>query len=149
MHILLECIYAILFPNSAELVQRPANRFFQEIKSRQVQYGTFRIYTIYAAGSTVSKLNERYEYPLSESFFKTILQNIPTLQDPHSVQYIKDMKLLVLSNFRSLSNSGIWYMTGLALRACLDLSLHGGPLQNFAPCKSKLRQRLILDSIVF
>ena len=44
--------------------------------------------------------------------------------ESHSVHNIEAMTLLVLYNLRSLSNSGIWYMTGLAMRTCVDLGLH-------------------------
>jgi hypothetical protein len=65
--------------------------------------------------TTVFKIN---------SFFMTALQFISAARESHLIYNIQAMTLLVLYNLRSPSNSGIWYMIGLAMRTCVDLGLH-------------------------
>lgn len=131
------------FLDRAEILQRHADRFVQDNTSPQDQYGTFKIYMIYAIGATMLKLTERYEYTLPENFFMTALQYISAARESHSVHNVEAMTLLVLYNLRSPSNAGIWYMIGLAMRTCVDLGLHReAHYRNVPPYEGQLRRRL-------
>lgn len=112
------------FLDRADILDRHATRFTQKTSSPQDQYGTFKMYMIYAIGATMLKLTQNYDYISPENFFMTALQYISAARESHSVHNIEAMTLLVLYNLRSPSNTGIWYMIGLAMRACVDLGLH-------------------------
>lgn len=89
------------------------------------------------------KLTEPYDYTPPENFFMTALQYISAARESHSVHNIEAMTLLVLYNLRSPSNSGIWYMIGLAMRTCVDLGLHReAHYGNVPPYEGQLRRRL-------
>lgn len=96
------------FLDRADIIQRHNNRFAQNNSSPRDQYGTFKIYMIYAIGATMLKLTEPYDYTSPENFFMTALQYISAARESHSVHNIEAMTLLVLYNLRSPSNSGIW-----------------------------------------
>lgn len=131
------------FLDRAEILERHANRFSQSNLTPQDQYGTFKIYMIYAIGATMLRLTEQYDYTPPETFFMTALQYISAARESHSVHNIEAMTLLVLYNLRSPSNSGIWYMIGLAIRTCIDLGLHREAYySNLAPYEGQLRRRL-------
>ncbi|KAK0121158.1 hypothetical protein ONS96_011337 [Cadophora gregata f. sp. sojae] len=112
------------FLDRSDILERHGNRFVQDNTSPKDQYGTFKIYMIYAIGATMLKLTEAYDYTPPENFFMKALQYISAARESHSVHNIEAMTLLVLYNLRSPSNSGIWYMIGLAMRTCVDLGLH-------------------------
>ncbi|CAG8974147.1 hypothetical protein HYALB_00002784 [Hymenoscyphus albidus] len=98
---------------------------------------------IYAIGATMLKLTEQYDYTAPENFFMTALQYISAARESHSVHNIEAMTLLVLYNLRSPSNSGIWYMIGLAIRTCIDLGLHREAYYStLSPYEGQLRRRL-------
>lgn len=131
------------FLDRKDILERHANRFTQNNSSPQDQYGTFKIYMIYAIGATMLKLTEQYDYTPPENFFMTALQYISAARESHSVHNIEAMTLLVLYNLRSPSNSGIWYMIGLAMRTCVDLGLHReAHYGNVPPYEGQLRRRL-------
>jgi hypothetical protein len=131
------------FLDRAEILERHASRFQQNNSSPQDQYATFKIYMIYAVGATMLKLTEQYDYTAPENFFMTALQYISAARESHSVHNIEAMTLLVLYNLRSPSNSGIWYMIGLAIRTCIDLGLHREAYYgNLTPYEGQLRRRL-------
>ncbi|CZR52342.1 related to C6 transcription factor [Phialocephala subalpina] len=131
------------FLDRSDILERHANRFVQNNSSPKDQYGTFKIYMIYAIGATMLKLTEQYDYTPPENFFMTALQYISAARESHSVHNIEAMTLLVLYNLRSPSNSGIWYMIGLAMRTCVDLGLHReAHYGNVPPYEGQLRRRL-------
>lgn len=131
------------FLDRTEILERHANRFQQNNSSPQDQYGTFKTYMIYSIGATMLKLTEPYDYTPPENFFMTALQYISAARESHSVHNIEAMTLLVLYNLRSPSNSGIWYMIGLAIRTCIDLGLHREAYYgNLSPYEGQLRRRL-------
>jgi hypothetical protein len=131
------------FLDRKDILERHANRFTQDNRSPQDQYGTFKMYMIYAIGATMLKLTEQYDYTPPENFFMTALQYISAARESHSVHNIEAMTLLVLYNLRSPSNSGIWYMMGLAMRTCVDLGLHReAHYGNVPPYEGQLRRRL-------
>jgi len=131
------------FLDRSDILERHANRFSQTNVTPQDQYGTFKIYMIYAIGATMLRLTEKYDYTAPENFFMTALQYISAARESHSVHNIEAMTLLVLYNLRSPSNSGIWYMIGLAIRTCIDLGLHREAYYcNLPPYEGQLRRRL-------
>jgi hypothetical protein len=131
------------FLDRSEIMERHANRFHQSTASIPDQFGTFKLYMIYAIGATLLKLTEAYDYTAPESFFMTALQYISAARESHSVHNIQAMTLLVLYNLRSPSNSGIWYMIGLAMRTCVDLGLHReAHYTKISPYEGQLRRRL-------
>ncbi|RDW85575.1 hypothetical protein BP5796_03900 [Coleophoma crateriformis] len=133
------------FLDRKDILERHANRFVQKNNSAQDQFGTFKMYMIYAIGATMLKLTEPYDYTPPENFFMAALQYISAARESHSVNNIEAMTLLVLYNLRSPSNSGIWYMIGLAMRTCVDLGLHREAHYNngnVSPYEGQLRRRL-------
>lgn len=131
------------FLDRSDIIERHQNRFVQKNSAPKDQYGTFKIYMIYAIGATMLKLTEQYDYTPPENFFMTALQYISAARESHSVHNIEAMTLLVLYNLRSPSNSGIWYMIGLAMRTCVDLGLHReAHYGNVPPYEGQLRRRL-------
>jgi hypothetical protein len=131
------------FLDPSDIRERHANRFSQSNSTPQDQYGTFKIYMIYAIGATMLRLTEQYDYTPPENFFMTALQYISAARESHSVHNIEAMTLLVLYNLRSPSNSGIWYMIGLAIRTCIDLGLHREAYYcSLTPYEGQLRRRL-------
>jgi hypothetical protein len=131
------------FLDRMDILQRHADRFMQRNSTPQDQYGTFKIYMIYAIGATMLKLTEQYDYTPPENFFMTALQYISAARESHSVHNIEAMTLLVLYNLRAPSNSGIWYMIGLAMRTCVDLGLHRETYYSgVTPYEGQLRRRL-------
>ncbi|KAE9380683.1 hypothetical protein N431DRAFT_540260 [Stipitochalara longipes BDJ] len=131
------------FLDRSDILERHTNRFAQNNSSSRDQYGTFKIYMIYAIGATMLKLTEPYDSTPPENFFMTALQYISAARESHSVHNIEAMTLLVLYNLRSPSNSGIWYMIGLAMRTCVDLGLHReAHYGNVSPYEGQLRRRL-------
>ena len=95
------------FLDRSDILERHGNRFVQDNTSPKDQYGTFKIYMIYAIGATMLKLTEAYDYTPPENFFMKALQYISAARESHSVHNIEAMTLLVLYNLRSPSNSGI------------------------------------------
>lgn len=115
---------------------------------------------------------EPYNYTSPESYFITALQYISAARESHSIHNIEAMMMLgqffltsqpllviltpqpVLYNLRSPSNSGIWYMIGLAMRTAIDLGLHReAHYTSLKPYQCQLRRRLFwtvyfLDRIV-
>lgn len=131
------------FLDRKDLVERHANRSIQDTTSPQDRYGMFKMYMIYAIGATMLKLTEQYDYTPPENFFMAALQYISAARESHSIHNIEAMTLLVLYNLRSPSNSGIWYMIGLAMRTCVDLGLHReAHYGNVPPYEGQLRRRL-------
>jgi hypothetical protein len=131
------------FLDRLEVQQRHANRFTQTNDTTEDKFGTFKIYMIYAIGATLLKLTESYDYTPPENFFMTALQHISAAKDSHSIHNIEAMTLLVVYNLRSPSNSGIWYMTGLAMRTCVELGLHrDAHYAKFSAFEAQLRRRL-------
>lgn len=120
-----------------------ANRFNQDVTSIKDRFSTYKIYMIYAIGATMLKLTEPYDYTLPESFFMTALQYISSARESHSIHNVQAMTLLVIYNLRAPSNSGIWYMIGLAVRTCVDLGLHReAHYEKVTPYEGQLRRRL-------
>lgn len=131
------------FLDRSDILALHSNRFNQNNTSARNQYGTFKIYMIYAIGATMLKLTDQYDYTPPEQFFITALQYISAARESHSVHNIEAMTLLVLYNLRSPSNTGIWYMIGLAMRTCVDLGLHRDAYYaTVTPYEGQLRRRL-------
>lgn len=83
------------------------------------------------------------EYTAPEQFFMKALQYISAARESHSIHNIEAMTLLVLYNLRSPSNSGIWYMVGLAMRSAVDLGLHReAHYTKLSAYQTQLRRRL-------
>lgn len=131
------------FLDRSDIIERHADRFVQENSSLEDQFGTFKLYMIYAIGSTQLKLTKPYNYTAPETFFMTALQYISAVRKSNLIYNIQAMALLVLYNLRSPSNSGIWYMIGLAMRTCIDLGLHReAHYIKIRPYEGQLRRRL-------
>lgn len=131
------------FLDKQDLQKHHASRFEPPSDDPQDQFGTFKIYMAYAIGATMLKLTEAYDYTPPENFFMTALQYVSSARESHSVHNIEAMTLLVLYNLRSPSNSGIWYMIGLAMRTCIDLGMHReAHYTKSAPYEGQLRRRL-------
>lgn len=97
----------------SEMLNLHARRHSLGSASFQEQYNIFKLYMIYAIGSTLLKLTESYNGTSPEKYFITAMQYIASARESHSVHNAEAMVLLVLYNLRSPSNSGIWYMIGL------------------------------------
>lgn len=98
---ILDCYFSRIhlrypFLDRADLLERHAKRFAQKNASPTDQYGTFKIYMIYAIGATMLKLTEHYDHTPPENFFMTALQYVSAARESHSVHNIEAMTLLVL-----------------------------------------------------
>lgn len=133
--------YPIL--DRSEVFELHAQRYQQANSNTQERFGTFKLYMVYAIGATILRLTEAYDHVPPENYFMAALQHISAARESHSIYNIEAMTLLVLYNLRSPSNSGIWYMIGLAMRTCVDLGLHREAYyNNISPYKAQLRRRL-------
>ncbi|EEA23057.1 hypothetical protein TMatcc_001920 [Talaromyces marneffei ATCC 18224] len=95
--------------------------------SRREKFGTFKLYLVYAIGSSLLALTEKdfASSSSSESLYMTALQHISAARESRSIHNIEAMTLLVIYHLRSSASShGLWYMIGLAMRTCIDLGLH-------------------------
>lgn len=73
----------------------------------------------------------------------TAIQHVAAACETRSVQNIEAMLLLVVYHLRSATSHGLWYMTGLAMRTCIDLGLHRkGSTARLDPYTVQLRRRL-------
>lgn len=110
------------------------------------KFSLFKIYMVYAIGSAVLRLTEPYAYTAPEAFYAKALQyisNAHTENQSESVQSIETMVLLIMFHLRTVSSTGIWYMTGLAMRTCVDLGLHRkSHFLNEDPFERQMRRRL-------
>lgn len=109
------------------------------------RFSIFKLYMVYAIGGTLLQLTEKSSNLSSEvsydmctgaltcfscanyhgqSFYMTALQHISAARESRTVQNIEAMTLLVIYHLRSISSHGMWYMTGLAMRTCVDLGMH-------------------------
>ncbi|KAI0024666.1 fungal-specific transcription factor domain-containing protein [Xylariomycetidae sp. FL0641] len=88
------------------------------------RFGLFKLYMIYAIGSTLLQLTDKHNTTSPESYYMSALQHIFAARESRTTQNIEAMTLLVLFHLRSASSHGIWYMIGLAMRTCIDLGLH-------------------------
>ncbi|OKL61543.1 hypothetical protein UA08_03182 [Talaromyces atroroseus] len=85
--------------------------------SRRERFGTFKLYLVYAIGSSLLALTEKIVASSSE--------HISAARESRSIHNIEAMTLLVIYHLRSSASSqGLWYMIGLAMRTCIDLGLH-------------------------
>lgn len=131
------------FLDRSDVFALHALRDQQTSSNTQERFGTFKLYMVYAIGATILQLTEKYDYTPPEKFFITALQHISAARESHSVYNIEAMTLLVLYSLRSPSNSGIWYMIGLAMRTSIDLGLHReAHYNNLSPYRGQLRRRL-------
>ncbi|RFU30446.1 hypothetical protein B7463_g5916, partial [Scytalidium lignicola] len=127
----------------SDIFELHAKRQQQTNSNTQEQFGTFKLYMVYAIGATILQLTETYSYTPPEKFFMAALQYISAARESHSIYNIEAMILLVVYNLRSPSNSGIWYMIGLAMRTCIELGLHREMhYNNISPYKGQVRRRL-------
>ncbi|KAL1850145.1 hypothetical protein VTK73DRAFT_9743 [Phialemonium thermophilum] len=92
--------------------------------SEEQQFGTFKIYMVYAIGSQLLRMTESYDYIQPERFFLTAFRHISAARGAHSIRNVEAMTLLAIYHLRSPSNTGIWYLVGMAMRSCVDLGLH-------------------------
>ena len=100
------------------------SRFNPESSDPEDQFGTFKIYMVYAIGSQLLRMTEKYDYIQPERFFMTAFRHVSAARGAHSIKNVEAMTLLVIYHLRSPSNTGIWYLIGMAMRSCIDLGLH-------------------------
>lgn len=111
--------------------------------THQEQFDQFKIFMIYAIGAAILQMTDSYESTPPNRFLVTALQFDPTLRESISISSIEAMLLLVLYNLRSTSNSSVWYMIGLAMRACVDFGLHReSRYKKLPPYEAQLQRRL-------
>lgn len=112
------------FLDPAEMTQLHANRLHSRAVDTEGRFGTFKLYMVYAIGATMLQRTGSHADVQPETFFMAALQHMSAAKQSHTLHNIEAMTLLVLYSLRSNFNSGIWYMTGLAMRTCNDLGLH-------------------------
>ncbi len=113
------------------------------------RFNAFKLNMVYAIGGTLVKLTDPLSEAQAEGYFAAARRDVSVVQEAHTLQTIEGLVLLVLYNLRAPTNTGIWYMTNLAMQTCIDLGLHlestyhaegsggGGPL---APHNIKMRR---------
>ncbi|KAF2756457.1 hypothetical protein EJ05DRAFT_466794 [Pseudovirgaria hyperparasitica] len=93
--------------------------------SSSERFGIFKMYMVYAIGAMLLQLTERLsDSSPPESFYMTALQHISAAREPRCLQNVEAMLLLIIYHLRSASTQGLWYMSGLAMRTCVDLGMH-------------------------
>ncbi|OAA59731.1 c6 zinc finger domain containing protein [Niveomyces insectorum RCEF 264] len=112
------------FLERAELVRLHAQRYDTVPATAVNGFGTFKLNMVYAIGGTLLKLTDPYSETQAEGFFAAALQNVSSVRQSYTLETIEGMALLVLYNLRSLTNTGIWHIIGLAMQTCIDHGLH-------------------------
>ena len=99
---------------------------------------------VYAIGGTLLKITDPLCEAQAETYLAVALRDVAVVQDAqaHSQRQargsggshstgpgttlltIEGLVLLVLYNLRAPTNTGIWYLTNLAMQTCIDLRLH-------------------------
>ncbi|KAJ5691398.1 hypothetical protein N7488_012133 [Penicillium malachiteum] len=131
------------FLDRNEIFRLHAQRHEKAGKTPHEQFGKFKIFMVYAIGAAILQMTQTYESTPPNAFLVTALQFDPTLRESISIASIEAMLLLVLYNLRSTSNSSVWYMIGLAMRACVDFGLHRDMRYKcLQPCEAQLQRRL-------
>ncbi|OAA55551.1 Transcription factor [Niveomyces insectorum RCEF 264] len=128
---MLEAYFARIHPrypflDRAELFALHACR--QEVVSpaspAQHRFDAFKLNMVYAIGGTLVKLTDPLSEAQAEGYLTAALRDVAAVQAGHMLQMIEGLVLLVLYNLRAPTNTGIWYMTNLAMQTCIDLGLH-------------------------
>ncbi|KAJ6036138.1 hypothetical protein N7540_000417 [Penicillium herquei] len=131
------------FLDRNEILSLHARRHEEAGTMPDEQFGKFKIFMVYAIGAAILKMTQTYESTPPNAFLVTALQFDPTLRESISISSIEAMLLLVLYNLRSTSNSSVWYMIGLAMRACVDFGLHREMrYKDLRPYEAQLQRRL-------
>jgi hypothetical protein len=112
------------FLERSELLHLHAQRYDPVPSTTFRRFGIFKLNMVYAIGGTLLKLTDPSFETQVESFLATALQQVSSVRQSNALHSIEGMALLVLYSLRSLSNTGIWYLIGLAMRTCVDLGLH-------------------------
>ncbi|KAJ6003153.1 hypothetical protein N7451_005700 [Penicillium sp. IBT 35674x] len=84
----------------------------------------FKLFMVYAIGSAMQKMTERYNSLSPEELFQTALKFKAPIMESRSVENIQAILLLIIYNLRTSSSSTIWYLIGLAMKTAIDLGLH-------------------------
>lgn len=82
---------------------------------------------VYAIGGTLLKITDPLCEAQAETYLGVALRDVAVVQDAQSLSTlltIEGLVLLVLYNLRAPTNTGIWYLTNLAMQTCIDLRLH-------------------------
>ncbi|CAK7221915.1 hypothetical protein SBRCBS47491_004692 [Sporothrix bragantina] len=105
------------------------------------RFKVFRLNMVYAIGGTLLKITDPLCEAQAETYLAVALRDVAVVQDAqaHSQSHgngnhnhgrgstlltIEGLVLLVLYNLRAPTNTGIWYLTNLAMQTCIDLRLH-------------------------
>lgn len=107
------------------------------------RFCVFRLNMVYAIGGTLLKITDPLCEAQAETYLAVALRDVAVVQDAqvHSHSHppspsghahghkntllaIEGLVLLVIYNLRAVTNTGIWYLTNLAMQTCIDLRLH-------------------------
>lgn len=91
------------------------------------RFDVFRLHMVYAIGGTLLKITDPLCEAQAETYLGVALRDVAVVQDAQSLSTlltIEGLVLLVLYNLRAPTNTGIWYLTNLAMQTCIDLRLH-------------------------
>ncbi|CAK7212839.1 hypothetical protein SEUCBS140593_001643 [Sporothrix eucalyptigena] len=102
------------------------------------RFNIFRLNMVYAIGGTLLKITDPLCEAQAETYLAVALRDVAVVQDAQAHSHarnpnqgpgstlltIEGLVLLVLYNLRAPTNTGIWYLTNLAMQTCIDLRLH-------------------------
>ncbi|OAA57388.1 Transcription factor [Niveomyces insectorum RCEF 264] len=111
--------------------------------SMDQRYGIFKLYMVFAIGATILQLTGKEPAIAPEEYYMTALRHTAAAEEPRTMRNIEAMTLLAVYHLRSASGLGMWYITGLAMRTCVDLGMHRKAYeQGFSPAVVHHRRRL-------
>ncbi|CAK7226152.1 hypothetical protein SBRCBS47491_006134 [Sporothrix bragantina] len=128
--------------------------------TRAQRFGIFKLYMIYAIGSTLIALTDKQHSRTATaattasekgnnfgSYYLTALQHVAAAREPRTIQNVEAMILLALYHLRESSCHGMWYMVGLAMRTCIDLGMHREAYEVGIPLALVQRRRLLFWTV--
>lgn len=115
------------------------------------RFNVFTLNMVYAIGGTLLKITDPLSEAQAETYLAVALSDVSVVQEASTLQTIEGLVLLVLYNLRAPTNSGIWYLTNLAMQTCIDLGLHleaSYHAETVTPEQSRKMRRLFWSAYV-
>ncbi|ERT01382.1 hypothetical protein HMPREF1624_02628 [Sporothrix schenckii ATCC 58251] len=118
------------------------------------RFDVFRLNMVYAIGGTLLKITDPLCEAQAETYLGVALRDVAVVQDAQSLSTllcIEGLLLLVLYNLRAPTNTGIWYLTNLAMQTCIDLRMHLEAAYHDAalsPAQARTMRRLFWSAYV-
>lgn len=106
-------------------------------------FSLFMLNMVYAIGALNLRLTEDYKDTSPEQFYVFAMQHVASVREASPIQNLEATVLLILYHLRSESRSGLWHLTGLAMRTVTEIGLHReASTKGLPPFEAQLRRRL-------